>query len=290
MTGNTRRLTRVRCGVASVAVLAATSLAVAASSSGAPATGSADLSVTKTDAKDPVGVGQQIDYTITVTNAGPDTAANVVAVDTLPKGTTFISATANSGTCTAKGSKVTCNLGDLTKGGAYDSNTIRLTVKAPSKSGKITNIVKVSSDTPDPNKANDSASQDTTVTAGPKVPTCMGSDATIVGTNASETLRGTEADDVIFASGGADVIAGLGGKDLICGAAGPDRVKGGDANDRIAGGGGRDRLGGQAGNDVVRGGGRADRLRGGSGNDLLSGGAGNDRCSGGPGNDVEHSC
>lgn len=275
--------------VAAVIAVAAL-LVLATSSSGAPASGSADLSVTKTDAKDPVRIGQQIEYTIEVTNAGPDAASNVVVIDKLPKGTTFVSATAKSGSCAAKGTKVTCDLGDLTKGGAYDSNTIELIVKAPSKAGTITNTVDVSSDTADPKMANNSASQDTTVKGGTGVPTCFGSDATIIGTRASETLRGTEGNDVIFASGGADVINGLGGKDLICGAGGPDRVKGGDAADRIAGGGGRDRLGGQAGNDVVRGGGRADRLRGGNGNDLLSGGKGNDRCSGGPGKDVERSC
>jgi uncharacterized repeat protein (TIGR01451 family) len=284
-------MTRGRCGLASAAVLAATSLVLAAGSAGAPATGSADLSVTKTDAKDPVSVGQQIDYTITVSNAGPDTAANTVAVDKLPKGTTFVSATPGQGTCKAKGSKVTCDLGDLSKDGAYyDSSTIKLSVKAPSKAGKITNVVDVSSDTADPNKANNTASQDTTVTGPASVPTCFGSDATIVGTNASETLRGTDGNDVIFAAGGADVIKGLGGKDRICGAAGSDRVKGGDAGDRISGGGGRDRLGGQAGNDVVRGGAKADRLKGGSGNDELSGGGGDDSCSGGPGRDSEHSC
>lgn len=269
-----------------IALLAATVLTD--SSPAAPPTGSADLSITKTDAKDPVNAGESIDYTIAVTNAGPDTAVNTVVIDTLPKGSTFVSATATIGTCAAKGAKVTCNLGDLTNGGASGAASITLRVTAPTKAGTITNKADVASDTPDPNQANNSASQNTTVSGG--APSCLGSTATIVGTTAAETLRGTEGRDVIAASGGDDVILGLGGKDLICGASGADRIKGGDADDRLSGAGGSDRIGGQEGNDLVKGGGRADTLRGGVGNDRLSGGAGNDRCSGGAGKDTERSC
>lgn len=279
-----------------LAVILVVLAVLAASSQGAPPTGSADLSITKTDAKDSVQSGAPIDYTITVTNLGPDTAVTTVVTDKLPKGTTFVSGivsgTSVAGTCTAKGAKVTCTLGDLTKSGAHDTATISLRVTAPTTGGTITNTADVTSDTPDPNKANNSATQTTEVAGGGGggAPSCLGSKATIVGTSASETLRGTNGRDVIFGSGGADQINGLGGKDLICGAAGSDRLKGGDANDRVSGGGGRDRIGGQAGNDVLKGGKRADVLRGGPGNDLLVGGKGNDRCSGGPGKDVERSC
>src|SRR4029079_3829108 len=50
---------------------------------------SADLSVTKVDTPDPVNAGNQITYTVTVTNAGPSNAASVTLTDTLPAGTTF---------------------------------------------------------------------------------------------------------------------------------------------------------------------------------------------------------
>lgn len=287
------RVDGLRTDIGITAILAVVLVAaavLATSSRGAPPTGSADLSVTKTDAKDPVQPGAPIDYTITVTNAGPDAAVNTVLTDKLPQGTTFVSATTKSGTCTAKGAKVTCNLGDLTKGGSYDTATVSLRVTAPTNAGTISNTADVTSDTADPNKANNSATETTTVAGGGSAPSCLGSKATIVGTSASETLRGGNGRDVIFASGGADQIYGLGGKDLICGAGGPDRIKGGDANDRLSGGGGRDRIGGQAGDDILKGGTRADALRGGAGDDLLAGGKGNDRCSGGPGKDVERSC
>jgi uncharacterized repeat protein (TIGR01451 family) len=52
----------------------------------------ADLEISKADSPDPVTVGDNLTYTITVTNNGPDAAANVVVTDTLPSGVTFVSA------------------------------------------------------------------------------------------------------------------------------------------------------------------------------------------------------
>ncbi|MBA2523545.1 MAG: DUF11 domain-containing protein [Solirubrobacterales bacterium] len=279
---------------AALTVVLALFAVLAATSQGAPKTGSADLSITKTDAKDPVQPGAPIDYTIVVTNSGPDVARNVVVTDKLPQGTTFVSATTANGTCAIKGNTVTCNLGDLTAGGASDTATITLRVTAPTSGGTITNTADVASDTGDPNNANNTATQNTTVAGGNGngggARTCLGSKATIVGTRASETLVGTGGRDVIFGAGGADLIRGLGGKDLLCGAGGRDKIKGGAGSDRISGAGGRDRLSGGGGNDLVKGGKRADKLLGGSGNDRLSGGKGNDSCAGGPGKDVERSC
>ncbi len=47
-------------------------------------TPSVDLVVTKTDSADPVIAGNQLTYTITVTNSGPSQATNVSLTDTLP--------------------------------------------------------------------------------------------------------------------------------------------------------------------------------------------------------------
>lgn len=272
--------------VAAALTVAMVLLAVlAATSAGVPPGGSADLSVMKTDLNDPVQPGAPIDYEITVANAGPDAAIGVVVTDSLPPGTTYVSATSASGPCSAKGKKVTCSLGNLASSQGVN---VALRLTAPTKLGTIKNRVDVSSDTPDPVKSNDSASQ-STVIAG-RVPTCFGKPATIVGTPAGEKLRGTTGRDVIFAAGGADEVRGLGGKDMICGAGGKDQVKGGADDDRLAGAGGRDKLAGGGGDDLVKGGKRADRLRGGVGADTLKGGKGNDRCSGGPGKDVTRSC
>src|SRR5262249_11796397 len=48
-----------------------------------------NLGITKTDSPDPVTVGTNITYTITVTNAGPDIALDAKMIDSLPVGTAF---------------------------------------------------------------------------------------------------------------------------------------------------------------------------------------------------------
>lgn len=68
-----------------------------------------DLSVTKSDAPDPVSVGKDLVYTITVKNAGPLTATGVTLTDTLPTSVSFVSA---SGGCTRVGTLP----GDATQG------------------------------------------------------------------------------------------------------------------------------------------------------------------------------
>lgn len=67
---------------------------------------------------------------------------------------------------------------------------------------------------------------------------CLGSAATIVGTDGNDQLVGTEGDDVIAGSGGDDLIFGLGGNDTLCGGPGNDGIVPGPGNDRIDGGGG----------------------------------------------------
>src|SRR2546423_671634 len=57
----------------------------------------ADLSVKKVGWPDPVHEDSDLTYQIAVTNAGPDTAAGVSLVDTVPSGTTFVSFSQTSG-------------------------------------------------------------------------------------------------------------------------------------------------------------------------------------------------
>ena len=128
------------------------------------AAGRADLSITKTDLPDPVAPGGSLAYTINVNNAGPDDASAVKVVDTLPAGTTFVSATAPSNwTCNHASGTVTCNRtgGNLSPGSAP---TITIVVTAPATPGSINNTATVSSpndDTP----GNNTATAATTVAA-----------------------------------------------------------------------------------------------------------------------------
>ncbi len=98
------------------------------------------LTLTKTDDPDPVTVGQDLTYTLTVTNRANDKAKDVTVTDTLPSGVTFVSATPSQGNCTQSGGTVTCDLGDLDEG---QSATVMIVVR-PTQAGTITNTASAS--------------------------------------------------------------------------------------------------------------------------------------------------
>jgi uncharacterized repeat protein (TIGR01451 family) len=100
----------------------------------------ADLSVRITDAPDPVQVGAPLTYLMTVrSNLGPFDRVNVVLVDRLPAGVTFVSATPSAGTCDQTSGTVTCSLGSLSP---FESATVRVVV-IPTRRGTIQNDVSV---------------------------------------------------------------------------------------------------------------------------------------------------
>ena len=122
----------------------------------------ADLAITMTDSPDPAHVGQNLTYTIVVTNNGPDKALGVSVTDTLPKNAGYGSTTPTQGSCTLKPSKtaVVCTLGTMASGARV---TITLVVKPTSK-GTITNTASVTLASPtDLNTANNTATATTTV-------------------------------------------------------------------------------------------------------------------------------
>ena len=70
----------------------------------------ADLLITIVDSADPVIQGDNVTYTATVTNNGPDAATGVDLAATLPADTTLVLATPSQGTCDAV---VSCALGTI---------------------------------------------------------------------------------------------------------------------------------------------------------------------------------
>lgn len=122
----------------------------------------ADLTLTKTDVKDPVPVGEDIQYSLAVANGGPDTANNVILTDTLPPGTTFVSAIASQGSCgETRPGVVECPLGTLRAG---ERASVALFVK-PASAGTYTNKASVNATEADPKTIDNSDSADTTVAA-----------------------------------------------------------------------------------------------------------------------------
>jgi uncharacterized repeat protein (TIGR01451 family)/uncharacterized delta-60 repeat protein len=119
----------------------------------------ADVGVSLAAAPNPVGIGGQITYSISVNNAGPSPAANVVTVDSLPAGFTAQSITASSGTFTNSNGAVIWTVPSL---GA--SAGVSMTIVGNALLGGIlTDSVNVTSDTYDPSKLNNFASAKTEV-------------------------------------------------------------------------------------------------------------------------------
>jgi uncharacterized repeat protein (TIGR01451 family) len=127
---------------------------------------SADLSIGQSAAPDPVCAGQPVSFTVNVSNAGPNAATSVSVTDTIPSGSTLVSATGSGLDCTGTG-PVTCTLATLAVGAAP---AITVIVDAPLASGLATNGASVSAATGDPSAGNNSSSASTTVNAIPATP------------------------------------------------------------------------------------------------------------------------
>ena len=118
------------------------------------------LSLAIMDSPDPVVVGQQLTYTISVLNSSASAAAGVVVTDVLPSGVNLVSASAGcTGTTT-----LSCAVGTVSAfaGFGFTPPTITLVVM-PTAEGLITNTAAVTSSSFDPDPSNNNASSTTTV-------------------------------------------------------------------------------------------------------------------------------
>ncbi|MEY2504879.1 MAG: hypothetical protein QOG27_1159, partial [Verrucomicrobiota bacterium] len=119
----------------------------------------ADIAAMIADSPDPVTVGENLTYTITVSNLGRDFTASVGTIDNLPASVTFVSATASQGSCSGT-SEVICSLGGLQP---FNTATVTLVV-TPTQAGPLSNGVTASTNTAhDPNSGNNFATASTTV-------------------------------------------------------------------------------------------------------------------------------
>lgn len=115
--------------------------------------------------------GSLADWKLTITT----TSQAATVINTLPAGTTFISASGPGWTCAHSNGVITCTRGSLAAGAAPP---ITVAVQAPASTGTISNTATLVGSLPDPNMANNTATQQTevnnatpTATTAPPTPT-----------------------------------------------------------------------------------------------------------------------
>jgi uncharacterized repeat protein (TIGR01451 family) len=120
----------------------------------------ADLGVTAS-VETTAMTGASLTYTLTVNNAGPNTASPATLIDTLPANSTLQSVTPSHGNCSG-GTVINCNLGDLNSGATA---TLKITI-TPLVAGTLTNTAVVSAPQGDPELANNTAVSTTVASGG----------------------------------------------------------------------------------------------------------------------------
>jgi len=123
-----------------------------------PILGVADLGITGRVAASTVYAGDDVTYTFTITNAGPDSASGVQFTDTLPAGLSYqgnFSSVPSGITAAVSGSTVTASVGTMAA-----NATVALSFQAQVQASavpSITNTGSVTTSSSDPNLSNNSA-------------------------------------------------------------------------------------------------------------------------------------
>lgn len=116
-----------------------------------------DLVLQKSDSVDPVNVGGEFDYLLSVSNPGTSAAKSLILSDNLPSSTSFVSATGGGFSCSG-GQNLRCTLDSLAAGG---NATVQVRVRALS-AGQAFNTATVATPDAEVTLANNSDSETTT--------------------------------------------------------------------------------------------------------------------------------
>ena len=171
----------------------------------------ADLSLLKTVSSATPNVGDNVTFTLTVSNAGPDHATNVAVTDLLPSGLTFVSSTPSQGTYVSSTGLWT--VGSVSSGAAASLQV----VATVASTGAKTNLAQVTaSDQLDPDSVvnNGVATEDdqASVTVTPQV---IDLSLTKAVDNATPNINGNVTFTVTVSNAGPDSASGVSILDLL---------------------------------------------------------------------------
>ncbi|MEA3210564.1 MAG: hypothetical protein QOE70_3621 [Chthoniobacter sp.] len=130
----------------------------------------ADLAVTKTDSPDPVTAGNNVTYTVNLSNNGASDAQTVTLTDAVPAGTTFVSAVVSIGSGWTVSAPAVGGTGNIVFSKstvtAAETGVFTIVAKVPASAATglvITNSAVAASTTTDPNSGNNTGTATTTV-------------------------------------------------------------------------------------------------------------------------------
>jgi uncharacterized repeat protein (TIGR01451 family) len=124
----------------------------------------ADLGITKSAAPSSPVAGQDLVYTIVVTNNGPSDAASVVLTDALPPQVTFVSIAPPPGWSCSGTTTITCSIAALAPATPQQFTLTTHVPPATPLGTTISNTATVSSATPDPTTPNSATASGSTTT------------------------------------------------------------------------------------------------------------------------------
>ncbi|MEZ5238895.1 MAG: VWA domain-containing protein [Microthrixaceae bacterium] len=175
----------------------------------------ADLSVEKSVDVAELNSGDQVSYTLTVTNDGPSTAEEVVLTDEIPDGLTLVSVEGAEGEewdCgSTEGAIVSCRLLALAAG---ESASVTVVATVEAGPGTIRNTAVVGSETEDPDETDNSDDADVEVVEEPVAPPTTEPAPVVESVSAVPTTGGPTGQSVrqpLAYTGGSSLWLGLGG-------------------------------------------------------------------------------
>ncbi|HUA69477.1 MAG TPA: DUF11 domain-containing protein [Solirubrobacteraceae bacterium] len=167
----------------------------------------ADLALAQSETVAPAAFGNDaVDDHVTIDNAGPGDATDVVLHDAVPAGATIESATVDQGTCSISAIEVTCVIPHLDAGGSAEADVVLVEPEADALAGS-TSEASISASQFDPTPANDSGD----ATASMPPPGAATADLAIQDHESSsqDTLGGTLIDTITVVNNGPGTATGV---------------------------------------------------------------------------------